>query len=121
MLMDSELNCPVAKMRASDLPVIAIDHFKKAYDQVVRGDDQMIHESDIDSIGSIKKYEELNLINHEKLGTTLDQSVVIKLNGGLYWGKFFNVFLPVRSRFHALGYIRIHSDAFGNKNRPTKF
>ena len=83
MQMDTELNCPVAKMRASDLPVIAIDHFKKAYDQVVRGDDQMIHESDIDSIGSIKKYEELNLINHEKLGTTLDQSVVIKLNGGL--------------------------------------
>ncbi|MEC7856576.1 MAG: hypothetical protein VYA96_02395, partial [Verrucomicrobiota bacterium] len=61
--MDFDLNCPIAKMRENDLPVIAIDHFKKAYNQVVRGDDQMIHESDIDSIESIKKYEKLNLIN----------------------------------------------------------
>jgi len=81
--MDSELNCPIAKMRANDLPVIAIDHFKKAYNQVVHGNDQLIHDSHLDPINSIKKYEELNSLNDENLGATLDQSVVIKLNGGL--------------------------------------
>ena len=70
-------------MRANGLNAIAIDHFKKAYNEVIKGNDKLISETSIEPIHSVKKYEELVSPRDENLGSILDQSVIIKLNGGL--------------------------------------
>ena len=81
--MNSEIKCPIDKMRANGLNAIAIDHFKKAYNEVIKGNDKLISETSIEPIHSVKKYEELVSPSDENLGSILDQSVIIKLNGGL--------------------------------------
>ena len=81
--MNSEIKCPIDKMRAHGLNAIAIDHFKKAYNEVIKGNNKLISETSIEPINSVKKYEELDSPRDENLGSILDQSVIIKLNGGL--------------------------------------
>ena len=81
--MNSEIKCPIDKMRVNGLNAIAIDHFKKAYDEVIKGNDKLISESSIEPIHSVKNYEELVSPRDENLGSILDKSVIIKLNGGL--------------------------------------
>ena len=81
--MNSEIKCPIDKMRANGLNAIAIDHFKKAYNEVIKGNNKLISETSIEPIHSVKKYEELDSPRDENLGSILDQSVIIKLNGGL--------------------------------------
>ena len=81
--MNSEIKCPIDKMRANGLHAIAIDHFQKAYNEVIKGNDKFISEASIEPLHSVKKYEELVSPSDENLGSILDQSVIIKLNGGL--------------------------------------
>ena len=46
--MNSEIKCPIDKMRANGLNAIAIDHFKKAYNEVVKGNDKLMKKINLD-------------------------------------------------------------------------
>jgi len=68
------------KMRAADLPGVAIDTFAYYYRQLEAGETGLVAESAIEPVASLPDADDLV---DEATPELLDQAVVIKLNGGL--------------------------------------
>ena len=81
--MDPQFNCPIEKMRSAGLSDAAVKGFQKAYRKVQGGADELIRESSIETVNEVKKFEDLDVANAKELESIINESVVIKLNGGL--------------------------------------
>src|SRR6476620_9051529 len=74
------LHACVEKMRAAGLPDVAIVTFAEYYRRLAAGETGLIPESEIEPAGELPDISELTIEPADEL---LDQTVVIKLNGGL--------------------------------------
>lgn len=72
-----------AKMRAEELPDLAIKAFTYYYSQLVKGETGLIHEGQINPVQSLPDLERLDDTYQHKGKTALQQTVMLKLNGGL--------------------------------------
>ena len=81
--MDQQFYCPIEKMQSAGLSDAAVKGFQKAYRKVQGGADELIRESSIKTVDGVKKFEDLDVANAKELESIINESVVIKLNGGL--------------------------------------
>ena len=71
------------KMRADSLPEIVIDTFRHYYQQLAQGQTGLIRETEIRPVASLPDVESFSETLGDHGVDCLDQTVVIKLNGGL--------------------------------------
>jgi UTP--glucose-1-phosphate uridylyltransferase len=74
------------RMQAEGLPDVAIQTFKHYYDQLVAGHSGLIAEHELSPVAELDDADALGSAYHDLGQSVLDQSVVIKLNGGLGTG-----------------------------------
>src|ERR687897_318737 len=75
------LQASIDKMRAEDLPEIAIDNFKHYYERLRGGETGLLPESDIEPVGDLTDADELP--SPDEGDDALDRTAIVKLNGGL--------------------------------------
>src|SRR4051794_6416077 len=69
-------------MRADGVPEIAIRTFADFYERLVRGEQGMLPESDIEAVEEVDEFDALPDVDDEGRAA-LDRAIVLKLNGGL--------------------------------------
>jgi UTP--glucose-1-phosphate uridylyltransferase len=70
------------KMRAAEVPDVAIDTFRHYYRQLVAGESGLLPEDGLEPLGAVPSWDELPAADGAG-GEELDRTVAIKLNGGL--------------------------------------
>jgi UTP--glucose-1-phosphate uridylyltransferase len=75
------LQASIDKMRAEDLPEIAIDNFKHYYERLREGETGLLPESDIEPVGDLTDAD--GLPAPDEGDDALDRTAIVKLNGGL--------------------------------------
>jgi len=73
----------VAKLRAADAGEPAVFAYARAIERVVAGDLGLLREEDIEPVEELPDADELPAPASDAAAATLDQAVVVKLNGGL--------------------------------------
>ncbi|MGZ4356461.1 MAG: UTP--glucose-1-phosphate uridylyltransferase [Gaiellaceae bacterium] len=78
----SGLAAGLEKMRAAGLPEAAIETFRHHYERLLRGDNGLLSESELQPIDEIADAESLRA-DDDGAEAALERTVVLKLNGGL--------------------------------------
>ncbi|HIG83929.1 MAG TPA: UTP--glucose-1-phosphate uridylyltransferase [Verrucomicrobia bacterium] len=106
--MPPEVDCPIEKMRLADLNQASISAFQRAYEQLCNGDDLKISEESIRPVYDLNRYEDLPDCETEEIISSLQETVIIKLNGGMGTGmglEKVKSLLPVREGINFLDVI----------------
>ena len=78
-MSEAGLNAAIEKMRAEDVPPVAVDTFAHYYRALESGETGLLAEAEIEPVESLPDADELP----DAADAPLDQVVILKLNGGL--------------------------------------